>query len=48
MAIIKLKLRRAPETVTREERKRYNHRSVAEKFVRAIRDRLREILQKVA
>lgn len=48
MAIIKLKLRHAPETVTREERKRYNHRSSGEKLIRTIRDRLREILQKVA
>jgi len=48
MAIIKLKLRHVPGAVTREERKRYNYRSSAEKFIRAIRDRLREILQKVA
>jgi tRNA A-37 threonylcarbamoyl transferase component Bud32 len=48
MAIIKLKLRHAPEAVSREERKRYNYRSGAEKFIRTIRDRLREILQKVA
>jgi serine/threonine-protein kinase RIO1 len=48
MAIIKLKLRHAPEAVTLEERKRYNHRSGAEKLIRAIRDRLRDILQKVA
>ena len=48
MAIIKLKLRHAPEAVSREERKHYNHRSGAEKFIRALRDRLREILQKVA
>jgi serine/threonine protein kinase len=48
MAITKLKLRHAPEVVSLEERKRYNHRSCAEKFIRAIRDRLREILQKVA
>jgi tRNA A-37 threonylcarbamoyl transferase component Bud32 len=48
MAIIKLKLRHDPEAVTRDERKRYNHRSGAEKFIRAVRDRLREVLQKVA
>ncbi len=48
LAIVKLKLRHIPEAVTREERKRFNHRSGAEKFIRAIRDRLREILQKVA
>jgi hypothetical protein len=48
MAIIKLKLRHAPEAVTLEEIRRYNRRSGAEKLIRAIRDRLRAILQKVA
>jgi len=48
MAIIKLKLRLSPETVTLEERERYNRRSVAERFIRVVRERLRDILQKIA
>jgi serine/threonine protein kinase len=48
MAIIKMKLRHIPEAVTREEKKRYNYRSGAERLIRAIRDRLRDILQKIA
>ena len=48
MAIIKLKLRHIPEAVTIEERKLYNHRSGVEKLIRSIRDRIREILQRVA
>ncbi len=47
MAITKLKLRHVPETVTPEEKRRYDHRSLAEKNVRAIRDRLRERFQKI-
>ncbi|MEA2039994.1 MAG: hypothetical protein U9N82_09220 [Thermodesulfobacteriota bacterium] len=48
MAIIKLKMRHAPEEVTPEERARYNRRSKAEILVRTVRDRLRDFLQKVA
>jgi len=48
MAIMKLKLRHIPEAVTSEERKRYNHRSGAERLIRFIRDWLRDILQKIA
>jgi len=48
MAVIKLKLRHTPEAVTCEELARYHHRSSAERFIRGIRDRLREILQKAA
>lgn len=47
-AITKIKLRHIPDKVGAEERKRYYHRSRGEKLVRAIRDRLRELLQKVA
>lgn len=48
MAIIKLKMRHAPEAVTPEERARYNRRSKAEILVRTVRDWLRDFLQKVA
>ncbi len=47
-AITKQKLRHTPELVTPEERLRYYHRSWAERSIRAFRDRLRAILQKVA
>jgi serine/threonine protein kinase len=46
MAVIKLKLRHSPETVSPEEAARYNYRSRGERLIRAVRDRLREILQK--
>jgi serine/threonine protein kinase len=48
MAVIKLKLRHTPETVTPEEMARYAYRSSGEKFIRGIRDRFREMLQKAA
>ena len=48
MAVVKLKLRHSPKTVSAEERRRYYYRSGPEKLVRAIRDRLQHILQKVA
>ncbi len=48
MAVIKLKLRHSPETVSLEERARYAYRTSGEKLIRGIRDRLREILQNVA
>ncbi len=47
-AITKIKLRFLPESVTPEEKLRYTERSRAERFVRAIRDRLRKFIQKVA
>ena len=47
-AITKIKLRHIPDKVGSEERRRYYHRSKGEKLVRTIRDRLRELLQKVA
>lgn len=46
LAVIKLKLRHAPETVRPDEKDRYHYRSGGEKFIRAVRDRLRAILQK--
>jgi len=48
MAVIKLKLRHTPETVTREEMARYTYRSRGEKLIRGIRDSLRKMLQKAA
>ncbi len=48
MAIIKLKLRHCPEAVSSEDMARYNHRSRAERLIRDIRNRLRELLQKIA
>ena len=47
-AVIKLKLRHLPEAVTLEERNRYEHRSRAERSIRKLRDRLRDLLKKVA
>ena len=47
-AIIKLKLRHIPDSVTEKEMARYRYRGRSEKIVRAVRDRLRKILKKVA
>jgi len=47
MAIIKLKLRHIPDAVSREERDQCNYRSSGEILIRAIRDRLRQFLQKI-
>lgn len=47
-AITKFKLRYLPETVDEDEKNRYEHRSPAEKIIRAIRDRLRKWLQTIA
>jgi len=46
MAIVKLALRHCPDRVSAEKRARYHYRSRGEKCIRAVRDRLREILQK--
>ena len=46
LAITKLKLRHSPETVSPEEAALYNYRSWGERLIRAIRDRVREVLQK--
>lgn len=48
MAIIKLKLRHAPEMVSSEEKERYSRQSSGEKFIRSVRDVLRYVLQKIA
>ncbi len=47
-AITKVRLRHCPESVTLEEKRRYDHRSRTEEIIRSIRDRLRELLQKLA
>ncbi len=47
MAIIKLKLRHIPEAVSAEEIRRYNYRSGGERLIRAVRDRLRDLLQRI-
>ncbi len=46
-AIIKLKMRYAPETLTPEEKRKYAQLSHIERGVRSIRDRLRKILKKI-
>jgi len=46
MAIVKLALRHCPDRVSAEKKARYHYRSRGEKCIRAIRDKLREILQK--
>lgn len=46
MAIIKLKLRHRPEAVSRQEKACYGYRGKGEQWIRALRDRVREILQK--
>jgi serine/threonine protein kinase len=47
-AITKIKLTHIPDKVSSEERRRYDYRSKGEKLIRAIRDRLRDLLKKVA
>ena len=46
-AIIKLKMRYVPETLTLEEKRQYAQRSHMERGIRGIRDRLRKILKKI-
>lgn len=48
MAIVKLRLSYLPESVSAEEKKAYQRRSRAEQAVRQLRDRLRELLQRLA
>ena len=48
MAVIKLKLRHRPDAVTEKEKERYEYRSGGEKMIRAVRDKLREFLQRAA
>jgi len=47
-AITKMKLRHCPESVTPDEARRHFHRSRTEEIIRAIRDKLRGLLQKIA
>lgn len=47
-AVTKLKMRYCPEGITDEERRNYARRGIAEPIIRAIRDIIRECLQKVA
>jgi len=47
-AVTKHQLRHCPESVSQEALERYVHRSKAEKMIRTLRDRLRELLQRVA
>ena len=46
-AVTKRKLYYSPERVPESEKRKYDHRSWAEKGLRALRDRLRRFLQKV-
>ncbi len=48
LAIIKLKLKHCPHAVTEQEKSTFEYRSGREKSVRAIRDRLRRLLKRVA
>ncbi|MEJ2724913.1 MAG: hypothetical protein P8175_09760 [Deltaproteobacteria bacterium] len=47
-AIIKVQLRHCPDTISAEEKCRYERRSKAERLLRAPRNRLRELLQRIA
>ena len=47
-AITKMRLRHCPESVAPDDKKRYEHRSRTEEIIRAIRDKLRTLLQKIA
>jgi len=46
--ITKILLRHYPDTVSAEQRRRYQERSESEKLIRSVRDLLRDLLQKVA
>lgn len=48
LALIKLKLKHCPGTVSGEEKARLAYRSGPERSVRAIRDRLRNLLKRIA
>lgn len=48
LAIIKLKLKHCPGAISREEKERLQYRSGPEKTIRAIRDRLRALLKRIA
>ncbi|MFC1823774.1 hypothetical protein ACFL9T_13770 [Thermodesulfobacteriota bacterium] len=46
-AVLKVQLRHCPESVSPEEKKRYDQRSAFEKMIRKIRDNLRVLLQRI-
>jgi RIO-like serine/threonine protein kinase len=47
-AIIKIRLKHHPENVTPEEKNQYAHRSIAEKVIRNIKDKIKDFLKKIA
>ncbi|MBN1106351.1 MAG: hypothetical protein JXL84_23295 [Deltaproteobacteria bacterium] len=47
-AITKIQLRHRPDDVSDERKRRYLHRSAAERLVRSLRDTLRDLLKRVA
>jgi tRNA A-37 threonylcarbamoyl transferase component Bud32 len=47
-AITKIQLRHCPESITSEEKKRYDRRSKPEKLIRSIRNKARALLQRIA
>jgi serine/threonine protein kinase len=47
-AITKIQLRHCPENVTPEEKRHYDYRSTPERLIRAIRNKARALLQKIA
>jgi serine/threonine protein kinase len=47
-AIIKLQLKHDPDSIDPDEKRRYYYRSKIEKLIRAVRDRGRDLLQRIA
>lgn len=47
-AITKMQLRHCPESITPEEKRRYDHRTKTERLIRSIRNKARALLQKIA
>ncbi len=47
-AVIKIRLKYCPECVSPEEKFQYHNRSNAERHIRALRDRARDLLKKIA
>ena len=48
MAVVKHQIRYLPDSVTPEQRRDYYHQSKQEKIIRSIRNRLRQMLQKIS
>lgn len=46
--VLKIQLRHRPESVSTEEKRRYYHRSKAERLIRSVRDKVRSLLQRIA